>query len=127
MSASQLLAIDVGTQSARAIVFDAQGRLLARAQKVFEPTYHSPQPGWAEQHPQTYWDAVVACVRELWPAGIKPADIAGLALTTQRCASTAAATCCGPRSCGSTSAAATTRRRWGRCGTRCSRLPARRR
>jgi sugar (pentulose or hexulose) kinase len=84
MSASQLLAIDVGTQSARAIVFDAQGRLLARAQKVFEPTYHSPQPGWAEQHPQTYWDAVVACVRELWPAGIKPADIAGLALTTQR-------------------------------------------
>lgn len=79
-----LLAIDVGTQSARAIVFDARGALLARAQKVFEPTYHSPQPGWAEQHADLYWEAVVACVRELWSYGIKPAEIAGLALTTQR-------------------------------------------
>ena len=85
MTADRLLAIDVGTQSARAIVFDAQGRLLARAQKVFEPTYHSPQPGWAEQHPDTYWEALVACVRELWAGGeVKPDDIAGLALTTQR-------------------------------------------
>jgi len=85
MSASRLLAIDVGTQSARAIVFDARGALLARAQKVFEPTYHSPQPGWGEQQPQVYWEAVVQCVRELWDTGgIRPADIAGLALTTQR-------------------------------------------
>jgi sugar (pentulose or hexulose) kinase len=85
MSEPRLLAIDVGTQSARAIVFDARGALLARAQKVFEPTYHSPQPGWGEQHPQVYWDAVVQCVRQLWDTGgIKPADIAGLALTTQR-------------------------------------------
>jgi sugar (pentulose or hexulose) kinase len=83
-AAGQLLAIDVGTQSARAIVFDARGTLLARAQKVFEPTYHSPQPGWAEQHADVYWEAVVACVRELWTAGIRPTDIAGLALTTQR-------------------------------------------
>jgi sugar (pentulose or hexulose) kinase len=85
MSASRILAIDVGTQSARAIAFDAQGRLLARAQKVFEPTYHSPQPGWAEQHADSYWEAVLACVHELWAGGeVKPADIAGLAVTTQR-------------------------------------------
>jgi len=85
MSGVKLLAIDVGTQSARAIVFDAQGRLLARAQKIFEPTYHSPQPGWGEQHPAVYWEALVQCVRELWSGGaVSPSEIAGLALTTQR-------------------------------------------
>jgi len=85
MSGPKLLAIDVGTQSARAIVFDARGTLLARAQKVFEPTYHSPQPGWGEQHPEVYWEALAECVRELWSkGGIDPGEIAGLALTTQR-------------------------------------------
>jgi sugar (pentulose or hexulose) kinase len=85
MSAPRLLAIDVGTQSARAIVFDAQGTLIARAQRVFEPTYYSPQPGWAEQTPETYWRAVVDCCQELWrSAAVAPADVAGVALTTQR-------------------------------------------
>lgn len=85
MSAPRLLAIDVGTQSARAIVFDAQGHLLARAQVPFEPTYQSPQPGWAEQSAGLYWDAVVACCQSLWRDGaVRPAEITGLALTTQR-------------------------------------------
>ena len=85
MTADKLLAIDVGTQSARAIVFDARGNLLARAQKVFEPTYHSPQPGWGEQHPEVYWEAVVACVNEIWTQhGIDRQQIAGLSLTAQR-------------------------------------------
>lgn len=85
MNAPRLLAIDVGTQSARAIVFDAQGHLLARAQIAFEPTYHSPQPGWAEQPAEVYWSAVVDCCRGLWAAGeVKPDEITGLALTTQR-------------------------------------------
>jgi sugar (pentulose or hexulose) kinase len=79
-----LLAVDVGTQSARAIAFDARGNLVARAQEVFEPTYHSPQPGWAEQPPQAYWEALAASVRALWAQGVAPADVAGLALTTQR-------------------------------------------
>ena len=82
---ARLLAIDVGTQSARAIVFDAQGHLLAKAQTVIEPVYHSPQPGWAEQNPETYWNAVTASCRRLWQDGaVKPQDITGLALTTQR-------------------------------------------
>lgn len=81
----QLLAIDVGTQSARAIVFDRDGRLLARAQKFFEPTYHSPQPGWAEQDADIYWRAVVECCQSLWEEGkVVPEKIAGLSLTTQR-------------------------------------------
>jgi sugar (pentulose or hexulose) kinase len=85
MTAPQLLAIDVGTQSARAIVFDPQGCLVARAQKAFEPTYLSPEPGWAEQPADLYWRAVVDCCQELWRSGdVDPSAICGLALTTQR-------------------------------------------
>lgn len=81
----RLLAIDVGTQSARAIVFDAQGRLLAKAQTPIEPIYQSPQPGWAEQDPEVYWNAVTESCRKLWQLGVvKPDEIAGLSLTTQR-------------------------------------------
>ncbi|MBI2383865.1 MAG: FGGY-family carbohydrate kinase [Gammaproteobacteria bacterium] len=81
----RLLAIDVGTQSARAIVFDAQGTLIAKAQHVFEPTYHAPQPGWAEQDPEVYWRGVADTVRRLWECGtVAPREITGLALTTQR-------------------------------------------
>jgi sugar (pentulose or hexulose) kinase len=86
VSGPRLLAIDVGTQSARAIVFDARGHLLARQQIVFEPTYHSPQPGWAEQAPEVYWTAVADCCNALWRDGpVRPDEITGLALTTQRC------------------------------------------
>ncbi|TXH03420.1 MAG: carbohydrate kinase [Nevskiaceae bacterium] len=85
MNAVRLLAIDVGTQSARAIVFDAQGHLLAKAQTPIEPVYHSPQPGWAEQDPETYWNAVRSSCERLWREGaVKPAEITGLSLTTQR-------------------------------------------
>src|SRR3546814_19093506 len=85
MSARQILSIDVGTQSARALVFDAQGELLAKAQQVFAKTYESPQPGWAEQDPEIYWRAIVDCCQTLWRGGeVKPQDIAAVTLTTQR-------------------------------------------
>lgn len=85
MKPDKILAIDVGTQSARAIVFDAQGHLLAKSQQIFEPTYVSPQPGWAEQDPEVYWQGVVRACEQLWQSGpIKPGEIAGLSLTTQR-------------------------------------------
>lgn len=84
MSAKKLLALDVGTQSARAIVFDEHGRLLARQQVAIEP-YVSPQPGWAEQDPEIYWNALTQACCGLWAGhDVKPDDIAGLALTTQR-------------------------------------------
>ena len=84
MSLKLLLAIDVGTQSTRAIVFDAAGALLAKAQVNHEPVHHSPQPGWAEQDPELYWQAVVSACQSLWTQSIEPQHIAGLALTTQR-------------------------------------------
>lgn len=84
MSQTLLLALDVGTQSTRAIVFDAQGALVARAQVAHEPVQITPQPGWAEQDPELYWQAIVSACEGLWAQGIDAAAIAGLALTTQR-------------------------------------------
>ncbi|MDR3417962.1 MAG: FGGY-family carbohydrate kinase [Nevskia sp.] len=85
MTGTRLLAIDVGTQSVRAIVFDEAGRLLAKAQQVLDPPYVSPQPGWAEQDAEVYWNAVATTCRKLWQDGaVWPGDIAGLALTTLR-------------------------------------------
>lgn len=84
MSPRTLLALDVGTQSVRACAFDTQGQLLARAQVTIEP-YVSPQPGWAEQDPELFWSALIQACNALWAQGVvRPQDIAGLSLTTQR-------------------------------------------
>ena len=52
-----LLSIDNGTQSLKALVFDASGNLIARQQVLFTP-YFSDQPGWAEQDPHIFWNAL---------------------------------------------------------------------
>ncbi|MBE2238490.1 MAG: FGGY-family carbohydrate kinase [Caldilineaceae bacterium] len=80
----QLLAIDNGTQSVRALLFDLRGNLLAKAQVHIEP-YFARQPGWAEQNPEYYWSALCQACQSLWakPEVYKEA-IAGVALTTQR-------------------------------------------
>ncbi len=84
MPDAQLLAIDVGTQSVRAIVFDLAGNIVGKAQIHIEP-YFSAQPGWAEQEPQLYWRSVQQACRELWDKHkLDPAGVAGIALTTQR-------------------------------------------
>ncbi|HEX3265824.1 MAG TPA: FGGY-family carbohydrate kinase [Candidatus Limnocylindrales bacterium] len=83
------LAIDVGTQSVRALLFDPAGALVAMGRVPIEP-YTSPQPGWAEQDPEVWWNAIGEACRRLWAA--EPADggrpdpssVAGVALTTQR-------------------------------------------
>ncbi len=85
MTARHVLAIDVGTQSVRAIVFDVSGAVVARAQVALTPPFTSSEPGWAELAPETYWQALVEAVTSLWNEhGANPANIAGLALTTQR-------------------------------------------
>ena len=79
-----ILAIDNGTQSVRALLFDLQGSLLAKGQIPIEP-YFSSGPGLAEQHPQVFWQAICDACRLLWTQpGADPQRVAGVALTTQR-------------------------------------------
>jgi sugar (pentulose or hexulose) kinase len=82
--ADRVLAIDCGTQSLRAIVFDPHGGVLASARVAFEP-YVAPQPGWAEQDPEVWWRALgEACRRVLAEPGVGADSIAAATLTTQR-------------------------------------------
>lgn len=84
MAADLLLAIDVGTQSVRALLFDRGGERVARTQVLLEPAFEAPLPGWAERDAPTYWTALVQAVAALWAQGVDPARTAALALTTQR-------------------------------------------
>ena len=59
-----LLAIDNGTQSVRALVFDLDGQLIAKSKVEIEP-YFSDQPGWAEQHVEYFWENVCAACQAL--------------------------------------------------------------
>jgi sugar (pentulose or hexulose) kinase len=79
-----LLAIDNGTQSVRALLFDLKGNLLHKSQVQIE-AYFSKQPGWAEQHPDYYWEKLSLACQQLWTQpGVSKISIAGVALTTQR-------------------------------------------
>src|SRR5262245_66092116 len=82
--ADRILAIDVGTQSIRAIAFDPRGVPVGMARILIEP-YESPQPGWAEHDPQMYWLKVGEACAALWASGAVGRDaIAALTVTTQR-------------------------------------------
>jgi glycerol kinase len=78
-----LLAIDQGTTSSRAILFDQRGQRLAVAQR--ELPQHFPQAGWVEHDAARIWDDTVGCVRDvLRSAGISAREVAALGVTNQR-------------------------------------------
>ncbi len=84
MAKEFILALDAGTQSARALIFDLQGQPVHKTRIPITP-YVSPQPGWAEQDPDVYWDALAAACQQLWRERPDLREtIAGVALTTQR-------------------------------------------
>jgi sugar (pentulose or hexulose) kinase len=84
MSEKHILAIDTGTQSVRALVFNLDGELLAKSQIYIEP-YVSPAPGLAEQDPEVYWRALCdACRVVLRDAAVEKDRIEAVALTCQR-------------------------------------------
>lgn len=84
MTADHILAIDNGTQSVRALLFDPRGNLLAKSRVPIEP-YFSTAPGLAEQDPQVFWNAICQACGELWQTeGVDKSSVAGVALTTQR-------------------------------------------
>ncbi len=76
-----LLGIDIGTSGTKAIVFDKGGNEIASASKEYPLL--TPRPGWAEQNPCDWWEAVCAAVRGVLDQGINPADIAGVGLSGQ--------------------------------------------
>ena len=80
---THILAIDQGTTSSRAILFDAQMQRVATAQQEFPQ--HFPQEGWVEHDPEDIWTSVLNVCREVIDtAGIAPAQIAGIGITNQR-------------------------------------------
>ncbi len=82
MNREYILAIDNGTQSVRALLFDPSGNLLAKT-RVPLVAYLSDQPGWAEQRPDYYWESVCQVCQQLWQkTDIPKEEIAGIALTT---------------------------------------------
>ena len=79
-----ILAIDNGTQSLKALIFDPQGQLHAKEAVTFDPHF-SEQPAWAEQHPDVFWKALIQACQAIWSHHkIAKERIAGVALTTQR-------------------------------------------
>ena len=80
---SVILALDRGTTSSRAIVFDAKGAILAVAQKEFTQVF--PRPGWVEHDPEEIWVTQITVAHEaLARAGVQARNVAAIGITNQR-------------------------------------------
>ncbi|PZU88387.1 MAG: glycerol kinase [Chelatococcus sp.] len=78
-----ILAIDQGTTSSRAIVFDSQLSVIASAQQEFPQ--HFPASGWVEHEPEDIWESVLAtCRQALAKAALSAGDVAAIGITNQR-------------------------------------------
>jgi glycerol kinase len=78
-----ILAIDQGTTSSRAMLFDRDGRPLRQAQKEFPQ--HFPQSGWVEHDPEDIWrDTVTVVEQVLAEAGLGAGEVSALGITNQR-------------------------------------------
>ena len=84
MKRDKILTVDCGTQSLRTIIFDRDGRILAKEKIEYEP-YKSPRPGWAEQDPEIFWTSLIEGCRRMKAGnpGIVEA-VAGVGVTSQR-------------------------------------------
>lgn len=78
-----ILALDQGTTSSRAIIFDKDGKIVHSSQKEF--TQHFPKPGWVEHNANEIWGSILAVIAGvLSESNIKPEQIAGIGITNQR-------------------------------------------
>ncbi len=78
-----ILALDQGTTSSRAIVFDERGAIRGVAQKEFQQIF--PQAGWVEHDPREIWASQIGvAVEALGRAGVRPAEVAAIGITNQR-------------------------------------------
>lgn len=84
LAKNYIVAIDSGTQSVRAVLFNKEGELVAMEQVEYEP-FFSQQPGWAEHRTEDYWDKLCRVCRGLMnKIDIDPRQIRSIALTSQR-------------------------------------------
>mgnify|MGYP001409659101 CR=1 FL=1 len=78
-----ILAIDCGTQSLRALLFDTNGSLINKSQLSLD--YEAPQPGWGEQDPELFWQTLAQACQDLFAKQPDAKErLAGFTLTTQR-------------------------------------------
>ncbi len=78
-----LLALDQGTTSSKAILFDDKGQIVARKNKEFPQIY--PQPGWVEHDPLDIWNSQLDVARDVIAmSGVNPSDISAIGITNQR-------------------------------------------
>jgi glycerol kinase len=78
-----LLAIDQGTSSSRAVIYDHETSVVASAQQEFPQIY--PQPGWVEHEPEAIWESVRAVTKKAMAgAGASASDITAIGITNQR-------------------------------------------
>ena len=78
-----ILALDQGTSSSRAIVFDSLGKIKATSQKEFTQIF--PKPGWVEHNPMEIWSSQASVIAEaITSIGINGHNIAGIGITNQR-------------------------------------------
>jgi len=80
---THILAIDQGTTSSRAIIFNDQFRIVAQAQQEFEQFF--PQSGWVEHDPEEIWSTTLAtCRQALKQSALSPSEITAIGITNQR-------------------------------------------
>lgn len=78
-----ILALDQGTTSSRAIIFDHGGRIVSEARKEFKQIY--PQPGWVEHDPMEIWGTQIGVTYEaIAKANIAPSQLVAIGITNQR-------------------------------------------
>ena len=78
-----MLALDQGTTSSRAILFDHDGSIRSIAQREFEQIF--PQAGWVEHDPEEIWSSQISVAVEALSRGdVRPRDIAAIGITNQR-------------------------------------------
>ncbi|SDL61902.1 glycerol kinase [Halarsenatibacter silvermanii] len=83
MSASYILAIDQGTTSTRAMIFDQKGKIVEKSQQEFQQIY--PKSGWVEHDPADIWESTKSVMSAaLQQSSLKAENIAGIGITNQR-------------------------------------------
>ena len=83
MSKKYIMALDQGTTSSRAILFDKEGNIIATSQKEFTQIY--PKPGWVEHNAMEIWGSQSGVMREVLETNsISPNEIAAIGITNQR-------------------------------------------